>query len=188
MPDIHSQLLVQTFPSALLRSGDLLTHHRENRLSTPAVACYHAFELRAPVRRHAEAADDDVADLVDAVAHREAPINSDRLNCWAEGFGIAEDFAHDDHPIRCEPAAGGSGPIAIADILEQSIEIGEQFAKSAESLLRGGICVDGLELVAEVVDKAAGSMLAFVEFASTATPAMRPIAAAKTVRRNIVAP
>jgi hypothetical protein len=40
----------------------LLTHHRENGLSTPAVARYHAFKLRAPVRRHAEAADDDVAD------------------------------------------------------------------------------------------------------------------------------
>src|SRR5947209_18705305 len=111
--------------SALLRSGDLLTHHRENGLSAPAVARYHAFELRAPVRRHAEAADDDVADLVDAVAHREAPINSDRLNCWAEGFGIAGDFAQDDHPIRCEPAADGSGPIAIAGILGESIGIGE---------------------------------------------------------------
>src|SRR5947207_378668 len=94
--------------SALLRSGNLLTHHRENGLSMPTVARHHTFELRAPVRRHAEAADDDVADLVDAVAHREAPINSDRLNCWAEGFGVADDFARDDHPIRYEPAAGGS--------------------------------------------------------------------------------
>src|SRR5689334_10904774 len=93
--------------SALLCSGDLLTHHRKNGLSTPAVARHHTFELRAPVRRHAEAADDDVADLVDAVAHREAPINSDRLNFWAEGFGVADDFARDDYPIRYEPAAGG---------------------------------------------------------------------------------
>ena len=46
---------------------DLLPHYGENSLDPPTVAFHQTFELGPPVRRHAEAIDDDVADLVDAV-------------------------------------------------------------------------------------------------------------------------
>ena len=67
-------------------------------MGPPAVALYHTLELGAPVRRHAEAIDDDVADLVHAIARAQPPINFDRLN--RPGLpGPAGDLAGDDRPI-----------------------------------------------------------------------------------------
>jgi hypothetical protein len=42
----------------------LLPHYGENSLGAPAIALHYTFQLRPPVRRHAEAIDYDVADLV----------------------------------------------------------------------------------------------------------------------------
>src|SRR5271169_1729264 len=82
---------------------DLLPHHGENSLDPPAVAFHHTFEPRPPVRRHAEAIDDDVADLVHAVACAQSPIDSDRAKRRAvsrPGARSAGDLARDDGPIR----------------------------------------------------------------------------------------
>jgi hypothetical protein len=59
----------------------LLSHYSENSLGAPAITLHDTFQLGQPVRRHAETIDDDVADLVDAVARAQAPIDSDRLKC-----------------------------------------------------------------------------------------------------------
>jgi hypothetical protein len=57
-----------------------LPHYGENSLGPPAVALYHTLELGATVRGHTEAIDNDVADLVNAIARAQPPIDFDRLN------------------------------------------------------------------------------------------------------------
>jgi hypothetical protein len=47
-------------------------------LGPPSIALHHTFQLGPSVRRHAEAIDADVADLVHAVARAQAPIDLDR--------------------------------------------------------------------------------------------------------------
>ena len=57
----------------------LLSPYSENTLGAPAIALHDTFELGPPIRRHAEAIDDDIADLVYAVARAQAPIDPDRM-------------------------------------------------------------------------------------------------------------
>jgi len=58
----------------------LLPHYDEDSVGLPTVAFYHTFELRPPIGRHAEAIDDDVADLIVAIACAQAPIDFDGVN------------------------------------------------------------------------------------------------------------
>jgi len=85
----------------------LLPHYGENSLGSPAIALHHAFQLRPPVRRHAEAIENNVADLVRAVARAKAPVDSDWLKPRAVSrprASFASELAGDDCPIWLGPA------------------------------------------------------------------------------------
>jgi hypothetical protein len=62
-----------------------LPHYGENSLSPPSIALHDTFELGPPVRRHAEAIDNDVGDLISVIEGAQAPIHSDRLQVQAKG-------------------------------------------------------------------------------------------------------
>jgi hypothetical protein len=83
-----------------------LAHYREYRLSPSAVALYYTLKLGAPIRRHAKPIDDDVTNLVLAIACAQAPIDFERLNRLVRA---AKDLAGDDRAVLIEPATGGSG-------------------------------------------------------------------------------
>src|SRR5215469_5400850 len=116
---------------AVLTSGsacDLLAHYGEYCLSPSAIALYHTFELGAPIHRHAEPIDDDVADLVLAVACTQAPIDFERLNRLAlprPRAGAARDLAGDDRSVLIGSATGHSGATAAISVLQQPFAVGE---------------------------------------------------------------
>ena len=58
------------------RASDFLPHDSEDGLRSPAVALYNTLELEAPGRRHAEAIDNDVGDLIFAIegAHAQSTL------------------------------------------------------------------------------------------------------------------
>jgi hypothetical protein len=126
-------LLRRAVPLSLGRSGadgnhdlmsrtarGLLPHDGENSLGPPAIALHHAFQLGPPVRRHAEAIDDNVADLVRAVARAQAPIDSDWLKHRAVSHpraGFASELAGDDCPIWLGPATDRPQTTAAIGVL-----------------------------------------------------------------------
>src|SRR6202030_4401997 len=96
-------------------------HDGENGLRPPAVALYHALELRPSVCRHAQPIDNDVADLVGSVLRSQTPVDSD----WPISTGPADDLAGDDRPIRIGPAGGHTGAAAILGVIRQFFTISE---------------------------------------------------------------
>ena len=106
----------------------LLSHYGENSLGSPTIALHHTFQLGPPVRRHAEAIDDDVADLVRAVVRTQAPIDSDRLKHRAVSSpraGFTSELAGDNYPIRLRPADDRPQTTAAIGVLQQSFTIGD---------------------------------------------------------------
>src|SRR5258708_38045786 len=79
---------------------------------------------RPSVYSHAEASNDDVADLVDAVVPGKAPIDLDRLSRRAASRP-ANDFARDERAIRIGPATGHLGDVAAVGEFRQAVTIGE---------------------------------------------------------------
>ena len=105
-----------------------MPRYGENSLDPPTVAFHYSFELRPPVRRHAEAIDDDVADLVHTVTCVQAPIDSDRTKRRAvsrPSAGFAADLAGDDGPIRIGPAIDYPWTTAAIGVFLQRLAIGE---------------------------------------------------------------
>src|SRR6516165_10279814 len=102
---------------------DLLAHYREYHLSPSAVALYYTLKFGAPIRRHAEPIDDDVTDLVLAIACVQAPIDFERLNRLVRA---ARDLAEDDRAVLIEPANGHPGAIAAIGVFQQPLTVGEQ--------------------------------------------------------------
>jgi hypothetical protein len=87
-----------------------LHHDSEDGLRSPAVALYNTLELGAPGRRHAEAIDNDVGDLISAIEDAQASIHFDRLSRRVASprpsAGPADDLADNERPIRIGTASG----------------------------------------------------------------------------------
>jgi len=106
----------------------LLSHYSENSLGAPPIALHDTFQLGPPARAHAEAIDDDVADLVHAVAPAQAPIDPDRMSrraAFRPSAGFAGELAGDDCPIRLGPATDSPQTTAAFGVLQQPLTIGE---------------------------------------------------------------
>ena len=104
----------------------LLPHYDEDSVGLPTVAFYHTFELRPPIGRHAEAIDDDVADLIVAIACAQAPIDFDRVNRRAAPRPRASsvgDLTEDDRPIQIGAAACHPWTAATLGVLQQPLTI-----------------------------------------------------------------
>jgi Domain of unknown function (DUF1989) len=107
----------------------LLPHYGENSLSSPSIALHDTFELGPPVRRHAEAIDNDVGDLIFAIEGAQAPIHSDRLSRRVAfprpSAGPADDLTDNDRRIRIETATGHPEASAAVAVFDQPLTIGE---------------------------------------------------------------
>ena len=118
----------------------LLSHYSENSLGPPPIALHDTFQLGPSVRRHAEAVDDDVADLVHAVARAQPPIDPDRMKRAVSrpSSGFAGELAGDDCPVRLGPATDRPQTAAVIGVLQQPLTIGEHdeiFEQPEEFLL-----------------------------------------------------
>src|SRR6516225_2207757 len=119
----------------------LLPHYGEDSVGLPTVAFYHTFELRPPIGRHAEAIDDDVADLIVAIACAQAPIDFDRRAAPRPRARSVGDLTEDDRPIQIGAATGHPWTAATLGVLQQPLTISkhdEILEQSQEFLLLRG--------------------------------------------------
>ena len=107
----------------------LLPHYGENSLSPPSIALHDTFELGPPVRRHAEAINNDVGDLISAIEGAQAPIHSDwlspRVAFPRPSAGPADELTDNDRRIRIGTASGHPEAGAAVAVFDKPLTIGE---------------------------------------------------------------